>query len=234
MQKKFAKTKRKHPVKPLLDPLPLETIIQHWKQFRAISWKKASLYAIGYLTGARVSEIKELRRKDITIIKRENKEIMLIKLITLKNQRHKTRIIPIVRTGEYIEMFDDLKEWIKMFRSWEKLFPYSRQWLRIMLTPRQTRRFRVKRMRRTNLKEEYPLIETRGYYWGSKKVKEVKRPYYFHFLRHCRLSHLATYHHFDALKLMYWAGWTDPKLANIYVRMDWWALAKAVQKIDEW
>ncbi len=226
--------KRKHPVKPILDPLNLEQIIEHWKKFRKISWKKGSLYAMGYLTGARVSEIREIKRSDITFLTRKNKQVMIVKLLTLKNQRHKSRLIPIVRTGAYAEMFDDLKEWIQLFRNYERLFPYTRQWLRQMLTPPKNRTWLSKRIKRHDLPKDYPLIETRAYYWNTKKVKDIKRPYFFHYLRHCRLSHLATYHHFDSMKLMYWAGWTDPKLANIYVRMDWWALAKQVQEIDEW
>ena len=91
----------------------------------------------------------------------------------------------------------------------------------------------MRRIRQTR-KTKLPQIRTKAYYYDSKKEMDITRPYYPHFLRHCRLSHLAEHHHFDAIKLMYWAGWTDPKLANIYVRMDWRALAEAIQNYSDW
>lgn len=42
-----------------------------------------------------------------------------------------------------------------------------------------------------------------------------------HFLRHTRLTHLVTMYKYDSIKLMKYAGWTDPRHANRYVHLNW-------------
>ena len=227
--------KRKiHPVKPLLNPIPITQIMKDWKMFKDYQGRKVSnLYAFAYLTGARGGEINQVRASDIKLVKKETdsgiEKWLIIEMPTLKNRRYKTRILPIMVKEPYTEMVEDLWEWIQLFRPYEKLFPYSRDYLRRWLTPRT-----IGGKKRGYRKLEAPLIKTTAFFWDTSKKKPYKRPYYTHYLRHCRLTHLASHHHFDAIKLMYWAGWSDPKLANIYIRLDWLTLAKAIQKYDEW
>ncbi len=42
-----------------------------------------------------------------------------------------------------------------------------------------------------------------------------------HYLRHVRLTHLAQYKDFTHIRLMKYAGWTSPQMADTYVQMSW-------------
>lgn len=228
------KKKKKHPVKPLLNPIPVKQIISDWKKFKDYQGRKvANFYAFAYLTGARGSEINQVRASDIKLIRKQTdkgeEKWLIVEMPTLKNRLYKTRTLPILVKDPYTEMVNDLWEWVQLFRPYEKLFPYTRDYLRRWLTPRKMGG-KVRGWRELKA----PLIETTAFFWDTNKKKPYKRNYYTHYLRHCRLTHLASHHKFDALKLMYWAGWTDPKLANIYIRLDWLSLAKAIQVYDEW
>lgn len=58
--------------------------------------KLKALFCILYLTGARISEVcKVLMKKDIQIIERDNKKIMLVTLPNRKNRYRKIKKIPI-------------------------------------------------------------------------------------------------------------------------------------------
>jgi integrase len=42
-----------------------------------------------------------------------------------------------------------------------------------------------------------------------------------HFLRHIRLTHLASIYGFNALELQQYAGWTNTNPASVYVHLNW-------------
>jgi len=42
-----------------------------------------------------------------------------------------------------------------------------------------------------------------------------------HFLRHTRLTHLASMYGFNALELQQFAGWTNTNPASVYVHLNW-------------
>lgn len=42
-----------------------------------------------------------------------------------------------------------------------------------------------------------------------------------HFLRHTRLTHLASINGFNALELQQYAGWTNTNPASVYVHLNW-------------
>jgi integrase len=47
-----------------------------------------------------------------------------------------------------------------------------------------------------------------------------------HFLRHSRLTHLVKIWQFDSHRLQLFAGWSNPKPAQVYVHLDWKDIAK--------
>ena len=217
---------KKHPVKPLLNPLTINQILQDWKAFKELQGRRvANFYAFLYLTGARISEVNQVRRSDIQLL--TAKKIMLVEMPTLKNRRDKTRTLVIPLIQPYTPMVKDLWEWLQLFEPYDIIFPYSRQHLRRWLITRK-----VGGPKRGWKTLKAPLIKTTAWFWGKRKKMFYQRPYYPHFLRHCRLTHLVKHHHFGSERLKYWAGWSDVRLAEIYVRLDWTALEKQIKTFD--
>ena len=217
---------RKHPVKPLLNPLTIKQVLNDWKFFKEKQGRKvANLYAFLYLTGARISEVNQVRRSDIQLL--PTKQIMLVEMITLKNRKDKLRTLIIPTVQPYTPMVKELWEWLQLFEPYDRIFPYTRSYLRTWLQPR-----RIGGPKRGYKQLEAPLIKTTAWFWNENKKKYYQRPYYPHFLRHCRLTHLVKHHHFGSERLKYWAGWSDVRLAEIYVRLDWTALEKQIKNFD--
>ena len=206
--------------KPILDPLEFKDIYNIWKNAMSKAGKKAQFeFALLYLTGARVGEIVQVRKADFKKYKKGEKEYLTVTLPTLKNRRRRSRIIPLVKEEPYTEMVESIEDYLYY------LYPTER------IIQVQTARGLRKKISKVG------EFETMAIYPNQRKKKEVKRSFYPHFLRHCRLTHLVKYHHFDGNRLMYFAGWSDPRLSSIYVSLDWYALAemiKANQVPQEW
>ncbi len=70
--------------------------------------KVQALFTILYLTGARIREIvRSLEKKDIQLLEKDGKKIMLVTLYNEKNRRRKVKKIPINIEKEYdlVEIF---------------------------------------------------------------------------------------------------------------------------------
>jgi len=145
-----------------------------------------TLFAALYLTGARVSEIINLRKKDIKFRQEGDKQLMIISLKNLKNKQRSRKLIPVtINSKDQIESFivKYILEYIKLLKDDERLFPYSRN-------------------------RAYKLIRR----WFGINTQCI---------RHIRLTHLVMYNNFTDRKLTIWAGWSDSRMADRYVNINY-------------
>jgi integrase len=176
-----------------------EEIIEYAKDidnFGGKLWLQA-LFIILYLTGARLNEVmRRMEKRDIAIIEKDGKNVMLVTLFNEKNKERKIKKIPINldREGErdlaliFLKYADSVKDMSVPDDSQALLFKYSDRWAEKMLLK----------------------------YCGINP----------HFLRHLRLTHLTTEFNFNEQELKIFAGWTDSRPAKNYIEMRWSDLLK--------
>lgn len=219
------KTKR---MKPVYHPVEFRKIEETFENGRHLGRKIQTKFAILYLTGARVSEIATLRKRDFSYsTDKLGRETLVVKIPTLKNRNERFRYIPLVNEKPYKNMVGEIENYLDHLDSYEKIFStYHRRTIARHL-------------------EKFDLFETEADFpKGLNKLsgveilefdksdptrKLVRRKWFPHYLRHCRLTHLVQMHHADATRLMFWAGWTDTRLARIYIHLDWSNLAELIQ-----
>jgi integrase len=164
-----------------------------------------------YCSGGRVSEVLPLRKRSFTF--ELNKSVMHVELPTLKNRKSRIRIVPIPYNGQYkdSEMCKFVREVITTSDSDEedRIFNYSLN----HNNGRVTIYNHIKRFKKD-------LTVSR--FSDGKRTPVVFEGFslFPHFLRHCRLTHLVRYYHFDAFRLQKFAGWSSPAPASVYVQLD--------------
>jgi site-specific recombinase XerD len=226
--KKKGNKQKKPLAKPIYEPVNWSVIINTFKESRELGRQIQVEYALLYLTGARVSEITQLRKSDFAYVKdNSGREVLTVKLPTLKNQREKYRILPLVKVEPYTEMIEVIEKYLEHLNPYHHIFK-SRH--------RMTMSRKLKKIKSFTTIAFFPkgvqspkniaIIEE---YKDDKTRKLITRKWYAHFLRHCRLTHLVKYHNYDGTKLMFWAGWSDPRLSRIYVHLDWKSLADLIK-----
>jgi integrase len=151
-----------------------------------------------YLTGARVSEVcKELAKKDISIIIKDNRRYGQITLITKKHRKYFTREI-------LIPLF--IKDEARLFKMlWEHRQKYDNDIL-----------FPFSKVRAWRIVSEW-LIKFKPRAIHTKKIRQNKFLNACHYLRHLRSTRLAKDYGFQEDTLKNWHGWSSTLPASVYV-----------------
>ena len=209
IKSKIVKKKR---VRPVYSPVHFRQIESMWKNITPYGRRKRILLSILYLSGARISEIRQLRKKDFKIVlDKDGVELLILNMVTLKNRENKFRTIVLKKVSDYAPMINEIESYLKHLDEHERVFTQSTRTLRRWVA-------------------DLPEFTTTAVRPGVTESYDVTRKWYPHFFRHCRLTHLVEYHHFDAIRLMNFAGWSSPILANVYIRLDWKNLADLIEE----
>jgi integrase len=203
---------RRNPVKPIPEVMNEEDLYDFGKKYPQ-PWR--CLFYLTYLTGGRISEVLELRRKDMERVDFEDTDAVKVTLITRKNRANKFRAVPIPTCKMLTEVMDYIDTLPKGGESY--LFQdihclkggRSKAWR--MFAKEHTV------VRATDARGERPEDK-----YLSAYVLRM-RP---HYLRHCRLTHLVNRYGVDSLILMFFAGWTTPAPARVYASADWQTILK--------
>ena len=197
-----------HSNKPVPEVISMEETRDLWKEYDRP--EDRTLFSLLYITGCRITEALNVRPEDLEKATLDIGEILKINLITLKNRRHKFRILP-VPIDNKIEK--ELTECIYKYIQVRKI-PDDKKILKLSRTNAWNR-----------LSSKY--VTTR-----ATQNKQIIDNYSFkvrpHYLRHCRLTHLVQYYNFDETKLTRFAGWTNSAPAQVYIRLNWMDLARSM------
>lgn len=156
-----------------------------------------ALITLAYLTAGRISEILELKAGDISLIKEENRPVLLIDMPNRKHRKQKRKYIPIPLDTSEGDMANVITEYCKSLNPETLLFPSA--W-------------------HGNLK---PISEQ--WAWSICYKHLGFNP---HYLRHIRLTHLATMYNFSDQLLIQFAGWSDSRPAKHYISLKWQDILK--------
>jgi len=195
---------KKPRVKPIYYPLELPTL---YNTINQIKTPYDQIAKITYIFGLRITETLQLKPQDLTLENINNQRILTCNTITLKNKTEPIRKIPSWNINTEGKIQDDIINYLENKEMKKPLFPGI------------TRQNTYYHFKQTPITIKAATIKPR-------KTFEITRPLFPHYLRHCRASHLVNLRNQDHLKLMYYMGWSDPKLAISYVRQDWKAIAR--------
>lgn len=208
-------------VKPIPIPTTQEVILRAGQE--CLSGEDRALWFYLYLTGCRISEAVGNKGKRAGIrldnISHPNDSITVIRAYTEKNRRLPFRNLPIQNTGTEGIMTKEFLDFANTTQGNSQIFTLSRQ--------RAFNHFH------DNIKIDVEAIFDL-HKPDIRRIELVKdwnpSP---HYLRHCRLTHLVELYNFDYMKLMAFAGWSNPMLAMTYVHFNWRMLAEPMQKKQE-
>ena len=194
-------------VKPVADTIKIREVYEKGSQLKKPEYRIA--YYMIYLTGGRVSEVTQLRVRDIEFVHdRDNRLIAIFSLITEKKKDHPLRKIPVIYDDPNIpEQYEYEK---KMMRS-------IRAFIKPMLVEEKI--FRIKKYNKlTNYFRRNIVLKVDGRFKG-KVVEGLNYKMHPHYLRHCRITHMRELYGFDAIDLKQFAGWTSTKMTDIYLHL---------------
>lgn len=207
---------KREKVKPVVWPIPIDEIQALSKTYPA---PYRQLFIACYLYGCRIGEALQLQRESLRLGKdSRGRDVLVADLLTEKNKVQPTRSIPAILDGPNLTPFQQVEaqltqELDEYRHSVEKdLFPgvsrfqaythFSKQKISVKaLVTSPVRRF----------------VEIHNF-----RVHP-------HYLRHCRLSHLREQYKYDSGDLVQYAGWTDPRPATTYIKLDYRHLADAME-----
>lgn len=179
-----------------------------------------ALFYFIYLTGARITEALLVSRNDIQSETLSGQPIITIRLRTLKKRRGtKFRVVPI---------------WISPdrnpieYKMWQSIKPFIQRVASGFIFALGGSPGRVRRRVGYYFSKDIRM-KTKAIY-KMKFIEEYEFGMYPHYLRHCRLTHMALIYGFDALKLMQFAGWSSTSPASIYIHFNWIDLASWMVK----
>lgn len=176
-----------------------------------------AFYYFLYLTGCRISEGLMVKRDDVQGEMYKGEKIITIRIPTLKKRRGtKFRVIPIHASEEKNPL---------EFKMWDAVKPFVSRTERGHIFIRDEDSSTNVRMRVAQAFRRHIILTTRAVH-RSKFIDEYTFGLYPHYLRHCRLTHLAQIYGFDALKLTNFAGWSSIAPATIYLHYNWIDLAR--------
>lgn len=200
-----------HSNKPVPEVISMEETLSLWEEYDRPEDK--TLFALLYITGCRITEALGIRPVDMetaTMEAASPMRVLKIKLVTLKNRKHKFRIVPVPIENKVEGKMSEF------------IFKYIEK----NNIPDDRRIIRLSRSNAWNRLSSKRLIARATH---NKKVIEryefKVRP---HYLRHCRLTHLVQYYDYNETKLTYFAGWTNSAPAVVYVRLNWMDLARSM------
>jgi len=160
------------------------------------------LYYTTYYTAGRISEVLMLRKKDIDFTAIGTQEFVQVTMFTEKNRKNKIRVLPIPITRENEFWYDMLLKRIDQIEETDYLFPEITRTAFAMACRRKI------------------LMPIRVYLVDERKISdEYYYPLHPHYLRAARLTHLVEKYGMQADQLMYWAGWSDTRMSEYYVRL---------------
>lgn len=208
------------PKKPIPDAISIGEIVKLSKRLNTKPAYKAIMY-FSYLSASRVTEALYHKAEDLVETEHEGQEILLFhQLYTLKNRRYRHRNVPVlIDDQDTKEMRDYLMAYASLREQKDLLFPgISRQMVynNFAYGPNAIK-FNVSAIKL--FKDKAPKV--------MRSYPVSLNP---HYLRHCRLTHLVKKYNYNSDKLMRIAGWSDPKQALTYVRMNWRDLAEPMIK----
>ena len=193
----------KEPVKIVPDVLSVPELL-HFSSIENLGFLENRLiFNTLYLTGGRVSEVLALRARDLKL----DGDALMVFMTTLKNRQRHFRTIPVPLKTIFSEEKRALDELLSYSSKCEAAYGPDYKLFGFIHT-RQTINWRFRQLKFT----------CRGYL--KKDIFDAHQFYvYPHYLRHCRLTHLVRNYGFDAMHLTEFAGWSDPKVAMVYVQL---------------
>jgi len=108
---------------------PIPEIPQIVEEAKSITKpRSAALFCILYLTAGRVSEVIEIRRRNLSVESINDRPIFKIQLPNRKHRNRKWKVIPIPLDNEYyLEMFRIIKDYAKLIDREDLLFPITKR-----------------------------------------------------------------------------------------------------------
>lgn len=169
-----------------------------------------------YLTGGRISEVMQIRRRDITEETIEGVPVVMVKLITRKNRKEPQREIPIVKNSSH----SDGKMLDEVLRALEAA-TYSPDSFLFVLSKKTYERM-IKRL----------TANLDAFEWNDFGIRERVSfqdfPLFCHYLRHCRATDLVKVYGYTVLELTKYMGWSDPRMSSTYIHLN---MKDAVRKM---
>jgi hypothetical protein len=231
----------KIPLKQKADVIPFEAIFNLFNSYQEPEVK--CLFAITYLTGCRISEALQLKRKDFRDEIVKNQNVTVVHLINLKNRIDPFKDIPLIAANDKDKiMIDYVLAYKNKIASEMKLFKISRFVAHHKFVRQKVFTKLVSWIARCPECDQQLIKLATGEHRclahgiiDEKKIKydrhDVEGWYNFnpHFNRHCRLTHLSEAG-FDVTDLMAVAGWLTPKQSATYVRKRWRRTAEKMLK----
>lgn len=162
--------------------------------------KIKALFCALYLTGGRITEVLNLKPKDIELVEsKDGKTAMLVKMITLKNKKTGVRIVPIDVRKANMELIKPLLELRQKTRNDDKMWGDMSRNLAFYYI--------------SKLKFELYVRKAGG---ETERVMFKLHP---HYLRHVALTHLVSHYDFTDSELKQFAGWSNTVPAATYVHL---------------
>ena len=205
----------KLPVKPIPEAITLEDVVILGNELRDVELR--ALYYVLYLSAGRISEVLNMRVKDIIYAQDDvGKDIAVFSLITEKNKGHPIRNIPACYNDPkdakkyYYEksMIDFIKEYTSGMLGEEYIFKINRVKAWKMFTKAMS----------TAVRAKTPVT--------GKPINDYMLNIHPHYLRHVRISHLRIYYSADVISLMRVAGWSNVNQCKTYLHLGYKDLAK--------
>lgn len=204
---------KKPRVKPLYYPLETPNIYNTIQQIPKEEYKM--LATATYLFGTRITETLHIQPQDLKLHKIGNKHILKAEVLTLKNKKTPTRTPYALEIETEGKMLTQLWNYTQNFKKNQYIWNMSRQQATYHFGKAQ--------------------ITTTAINLKTKQKYTITRKLFPHYLRHCRASNLVNTHQMEGLDLTNYMGWSDPKLAMVYVKTNWRKMAlKTLQKWREY
>jgi len=204
--------------KPIPEAIGLREIYKKWLIDMHDPRLKA-FTSLAYLTAGRVNEVNKIRPRDIevSIVKDQegNEHIVYIfKMINEKSRLYPFKYVPVVPKTIYENRFISyLVDYVDGYPDGKPIIPAGRKAIHKWMA------YHVKEgpvVRYVRFKLKYNKRE--GKIDIKREMFEKELKWYPHYLRACRLTHLAP---LGEYALMMIAGWSTPKPASYYVRFNW-------------
>lgn len=194
------------PNKPRPFVISIDEVCEYGK--RIYDFQGRSLFYFTYLMGCRITEALATKKEDVE--EQVKGAVCSVLLKNLKNKLKPSKTLPIILKGlgaseTYMSQFT--WDWIKhqdglLF----KLFTPKDSWVLF------------KQLKIPTIKAQY----------DGALVDIADMPINPHYLRHCRLTHLATIYGLNSTELQAWAGWTSGRMTNTYIQFDWQGLTTSL------
>jgi site-specific recombinase XerC len=207
------KRKTSPPVKPVPEVVSQQTILNIIRDDKLRLETKA-LISLIYISGGRIGEVLKVRPMDLHKI---DDSLIRVSLITEKNKRTPQREVPVFLNPiekemvGYILQYIDAKQSIHELKDSEPIFHKSQPTIR-------------KRLKRI-------LVTVRANDMANKSIIEDyslgTHPHYF---RHCRATHFTIQYRLNAFELTNVMGWSDTRMAERYVHLDWKNVAETMKR----